>query len=64
MILVILPTAQADPFDVRLVGGNVAWEGTVEVRVNDVWGTICALFVTRVEDVLCRQLGYPRAFCE
>ena len=62
---IILLTAEAIPFAVRLVGGAVSWEGRVEVRVNDVWGTICSTSVDTVAaSVICRELGYTRALGE
>ena len=46
--------------DIRLVGGNAANEGRVEVCVNGVWGTVCH-DQWGVEDarVACRQLNQP-----
>ena len=53
------------PLGVRLVGGSVEWEGRVEVRVNEAWGTICSFSVDlTVASVVCRELGYTRALGE
>ena len=47
---------------VRLVGGNTASEGRVEVYYNSTWGTVCQTH-WGIQDatVVCRELGYPRA---
>ena len=47
---------------VRLVGGDGAASGRVEIYHNNVWGTICHTDWTATDsDVLCRQLGYARS---
>ena len=44
---------------VRLAGSSNAYEGRVEICVNNTWGTVCDNNVTRDEGrVVCRQLGY------
>ena len=49
----------ADPFEVRITGGRVPWEGRVEVRVNDKWGRVCGKdWSSNHYAVLCRELGY------
>ena len=54
-----------DPYDIRLVGGAYAWEGRVEVSVNGEWGTVCSPTINITDaNVMCRQLGYPRALSE
>ena len=43
----------------RLVGGNVANEGRVEICLNNVWGTVCDDGWSSIDaTVVCRQLGY------
>ena len=54
--------------DVRLVGGENEYEGTVEVCFNQVWGSICGHYrryyynYWDVQDgnVVCGQLGHQR----
>ena len=46
--------------DVRLVGGLVDSEGTVEFCVNGGWNSLCAHHWEYQETfVVCRQLGLP-----
>ena len=43
----------------RLVGSIVAYEGRVEVCMNNEWGTVCYdYWGTPDSSVVCRQLGY------
>ena len=45
--------------DVRLVGGSELWEGTVEICVNNSWGTVCDDSWSNDDaSVVCVQLGY------
>ena len=51
--------------DVRLVGGENEYEGTVEVCINQVWGSVCGRYYYYYWDVqhgkvVCGQLGYQR----
>ena len=51
----------------RLIGGLNEYEGTVEVCLNQVWGSVCSSSFTysnfwNVQEgqVVCGQLGYQR----
>ena len=55
--------------DLRLVGGTTEYEGTVEVCINRVWGSVCSssssYYWNRYWDVsdskvVCSQLGHQR----
>ena len=42
----------------RLVGGNNALEGRVEICINNAWGTVCDnAFSSEDAQVVCTQLG-------
>ena len=45
--------------EVRLVGGNGNYEGTVEICFNNLWGLVSESgWSTTDAEVTCRQLGY------
>ena len=45
--------------DVRLFGGSSQYNGTVEVCINDAWGTVCDNDWDGADaDVVCAKLGY------
>lgn len=50
--------------DVRLVGGlQNEGEGTVEICINKIWGTVCSYgWDSKDAIVVCRQLGYTDGF--
>ena len=54
-------TASTEPVPIRLVGGNTANEGRVEIKYNDEWGSVCVEegqnWGQTEADVVCRQLG-------
>ena len=44
---------------VQLAGSSNAYEGRVELCVNNTWGTVCDdKFGSSEARVICRQLGY------
>ncbi|KAI6656892.1 hypothetical protein LOD99_16194 [Oopsacas minuta] len=54
----VICNAQLIP-PVRLIGGSDPNEGTLQVYLNDSWGTVCGDQWTNNEaTVVCRQLGY------
>jgi hypothetical protein len=62
----ISATSTLSPYDtaVRLVDGGTGFtsSGTVEVYLNNEWGTICAYEVSGHEAAtVCQQLGYTTA---
>lgn len=52
-------TASCEDGDVQLFGGDVQYEGRVEVCFNHRWGTVNSdKWSDRESQVVCRQLGY------
>jgi len=51
-----------DTIQARLVNGQDAHEGRVEILYAGVWGAICNdMFNLTAANVVCKQLGYPGA---
>lgn len=45
--------------DMKLVGGSDEYEGTLQICVNSIWGTVCdSGWSYRDASVACSQLGY------
>ena len=43
----------------RLVGGSRDGDGTVEICLNETWGTVCSNNWDQIDStVVCKQLGY------
>ncbi|XP_060565389.1 scavenger receptor cysteine-rich type 1 protein M130-like [Ruditapes philippinarum] len=43
--------------EVRLVGGTSPYDGRVEVKIADGWGTVCSRFIGRYDaDTLCKSM--------
>ena len=56
---ILLTLALCQDGDVRLVGGQLAYEGRVEVCFSQRWGTVADDgWPTGFAQVVCRQLGY------
>ena len=47
-------------YEVKLINGSSSNEGTLQVCLNNAWGTACNKQLnTKDAGVICHQLGYP-----
>ncbi len=54
------PPVNCTDGEVHLINGSSPNEGTVEICINHVFGSICdSNWDSREVDVVCNQLGYP-----
>ena len=45
--------------DIQLIGGEIPTEGTIQICLNQQWGTVCDDFWQPQDaNVVCRQLGF------
>ncbi|XP_071486160.1 scavenger receptor cysteine-rich domain superfamily protein-like [Diadema antillarum] len=55
----LVPDPSAEDGDVKLVGGENDWEGTLQAFHDQRWGTVCSdNWSANNAFVVCRQLGY------
>ncbi|XP_014255547.1 protein bark beetle [Cimex lectularius] len=54
-----IPPAPTKPEpNVRLIGGKTSFEGTLQVKINSQWGTVCNYgWTQRAASLVCNQLG-------
>ena len=59
---IFIPAGNCTTGDARLVNGSTRYEGTVQVCIGGVWGTVCDTYWSEYDGrVVCRQLGYSTA---
>ncbi len=59
MVIILEPSETCQAGDVRLVGGQIEQEGTVEVCYDGTWGTVCTNSWNNIDAyIVCKTLGY------
>ena len=52
--------SECDSGEIRLVGGETAADGQVQICYNGLWGSVASDgWESKDAQVVCRQLGYP-----
>ena len=60
--LYLTETGECTNGDVRLIGGDTEYEGTIELCLQGKWGSICHnAWGVNDANVVCKQLGYSAA---
>ncbi len=59
MVVILEPSETCQAGDIRLVGGQIEQEGTVEVCYDGTWGTVCRNGWNNIDAyIVCKTLGY------
>ena len=58
MVLLMIDPGQCTQESIRLVNGDIAQEGRLEVCIDNVWGAVCGQEWNKIDAlVACRELG-------